>query len=503
MEEVMEPILLPMPMEFHMVDIMEFPMVDIMEFPMEDILRLTHLHLEWECLVPLRGPTPLLLQHMELQVNSPILVHTLDLLLLPLMVDTHRLVLDQEALLHLGLVMEATQVSTHQGMLVLGAHPSHDPASGLPPAMLAPSGGITAAAPHGTAAVPAGVEAIGAGLDRVTLDGCAQIFRPTVVASPNFSAERDSETLRKSMKGAGTDERTIIGIIGKRCNTQRQEIAKIYKTMYGRDLIADLESELSGNFRETIMGMFKPPAYYDAWSLNHAMEGLGTKESVLIEILCTRSNQQIRDIVACYKEHFKRDLEKDISDDTSGHFKKLLISCCQGNRQELTPEQLSQVRSQGASAVVNAELARQDAQKLQEAGIKHLGTDESTFISVLALRHMYQLQATFSEYQKLTGKDILDSISSETSGDFETGLRAIVRSAKNRPEYFADKLHDSIKGLGTDDSRLIRIIVSRCEIDLQDIKDAYLTKYQKTLDSEVASDTSGDYKRILLALIGS
>lgn len=42
--------------------------------------------------------------------------------------------------------------------------------------------------------------------------------------------------------------------------------------MYWKDLIADLESELSGNFRETIMGMFKPPAYYDAWSLNHAME---------------------------------------------------------------------------------------------------------------------------------------------------------------------------------------------------------------------------------------
>lgn len=304
------------------------------------------------------------------------------------------------------------------------------------------------------------------------------------------------------MKGAGTDERTIIGIISQRSNAQRQDIAKYYKTMFGRDIITDLESELSGNFREAIMGLFKAPAYYDAWSLNQAMQGAGTKENVLIEILCTRTNQQIRDIVANYKQHFQRDLEKDITDDTSGHFKKLLISCAQGNRQELTLQQIQMIRAQGPSAAVDINLARQDAQKLQEAGVKKLGTDESAFITVLALRHMYQLQATFDEYQKLTGKDLLTAISSETSGDFETALCAVVRTAKNRPEYFADKLHDSIKFLGTDDSRLIRIIVSRSEIDLQDIKEAYLAKYKKTLESDVASDTSGDYKRLLVAIVG-
>jgi hypothetical protein len=59
------------------------------------------------------------------------------------------------------------------------------------------------------------------------------------------------------------------------------------------------------------------------------------------------------------------------------------------------------VRSQGPAAVVDLNLAKEDANKLHQAGVKKLGTDESAFITVLALRHMYQLQATFDEYQKV------------------------------------------------------------------------------------------------------
>lgn len=60
-----------------------------------------------------------------------------------------------------------------------------------------------------------------------------------------------------------------------------------------------------------------------------------------------------------------------------------------------------------------------------------------------------------------------------------------------------------MKGLGTDDSRLTRVIVTRTEIDMCQIKEAYYTKYGKTLTQAVRADTSGHYRDFLLALLGS
>ncbi|KAK6970182.1 annexin A6 [Biomphalaria glabrata] len=311
---------------------------------------------------------------------------------------------------------------------------------------------------------------------------------PTLLPFPGFNAEQDCEVLRKAMKGLGTDEKAIIGVLAYRSMEQRQKIALTYKTQFGKDLAAELSSELSGNFKTLCVDMLLGPAEFDAKQLNRAIKGLGTDEKVLVEIICTRSNAQLNNIKASYKTMFNKELEQDIAGDTSGHFKRLLIGCLQANRPEGTE--------------FNRVMAKQDAQALLDAGEKKWGTDESRFHTVLVSRSYAQLRATFQEYAKLANKDIEDSIKSEMSGDLKNGMLAIVQVIRNKSAYFASELHRAMKGLGTDDNTLVRIVASRCEVDMVQIKEEFQKAYKQTLAMFIQDDTSGDYRTMLLTLIG-
>lgn len=57
---------------------------------------------------------------------------------------------------------------------------------------------------------------------------------PTVRPVTPFDPRRDAEILRKAMKGFGTDEKSIIQVLAHRVNSQRQEIAIQFKTMFGK-----------------------------------------------------------------------------------------------------------------------------------------------------------------------------------------------------------------------------------------------------------------------------
>lgn len=63
-------------------------------------------------------------------------------------------------------------------------------------------------------------------------------------------------------------------------------------------------------------------------------------------------------------------------------------------------------------------------------------------------------------------------------------------------------LRDGVKKLGTDEDSVTRVIVTRAEKDLKAIKEFYYKKNSVPLEEVVAKETSGDYKRFLLTLLG-
>ncbi|XP_050684881.1 annexin B10 isoform X2 [Leptidea sinapis] len=316
---------------------------------------------------------------------------------------------------------------------------------------------------------------------------------PTVVGVANFNAVEDAAALRAAMKGLGTDEDAIIEILTTRSNVQRQAIAKAFTHEYGRDIIEDLKSELGGHFEDVIVALMLPPAEYMCKELHHCMEGLGTDEKVLVEILCTRTKREIAEIVQTYENLYNRPLAEHMCSETSGHFRRLLtlIVTCSG--QGARDEESGADESRAAEA----------AQQLFDAGEGKWGTDEEIFNKILAHESFAQLRLIFEAYKNIAGRTIEQAIKAEISGELSEALSAIVECVENASAWFARRLRDAMQGLGTDDRTLIRIIVSRSEVDLGAIKREYETIYDKTLLSEVRQgETSGDYRKALVALLG-
>ncbi|CAG4908117.1 unnamed protein product [Colias eurytheme] len=293
--------------------------------------------------------------------------------------------------------------------------------------------------------------------------------KPTVVPVNPFDPREDAAVLRKAMKGFGTDEKSIIQVLTRRSNEQRLRIAFEFKTLYGKELVSDLKSETSGKFEDLLVALMTPLPQFYAKELHDATAGIGTDEDVLIEVMCTMSNHEIHVIKQAYTAIYGTLLEDDLRGDTSGNFKRLMTSLCMGNRSE--------------DFHVDQAKAREDARSLLQAGELRLGTDESVFNAVLCSRSFPQLAAIFQEYQFLTGHDIDDAIKAEFSGDLEKAMRAIVKVVRNKPLFFAERLHKSMKGLGTNDRQLIRIMVTRCEVDLGDIAEMFQAKYGESLQS--------------------
>ena len=295
--------------------------------------------------------------------------------------------------------------------------------------------------------------------------------------------------LRNACQGAGTDEDTIVKVIASTTNQERAIIRRLYTQRYNEDLVKRLQSELSGDFKDSAVGSFMTPTEYDAYCLNGAMKGLGTKEGVLSEIIGSRTPQELQAIKQVYAANYGETLENAVAGDTSGDYQKLLLALLQCQRSQ--------------SPQANPTLCAQDAAALYQAGEGKWGTDEATFTRIFATRSPAELALINQYYKQHTGKGLLGAIDSEFSGDTKDLLDTVVRANVDPYGYYAGRIHDSVSGLGTNDSRLVRNVCARHGVDLPYIRQAYIRDYGKDMLQDIQGDTSGRYRQVISSLVAN
>ncbi|XP_010916889.1 annexin Gh1 isoform X1 [Elaeis guineensis] len=297
----------------------------------------------------------------------------------------------------------------------------------------------------------------------------------------------DSEQLRKAFEGWGTNEGLIIAILAHRSAAQRRQIRDAYAQAYGEDILKALEKELTRHFEKAVLLWMLDPPERDAVLANEALKKWSSGNRALIEISVTRTSDEMFAVRRAYHARFKRSLEEDVAVHTSGDFRKLLVPL------------VSSYRYEGLE--VNASLAKSEAKMLHEKiNDKDYGNEE--IIRILTTRSKAQLLATFNDYNNEFGHPINKDLKADPKDDFLFALRSIIRCIICPEKYFEKVIRLAINKMGTDEYALTRVITTRAEVNMKQIKEIYYKRNSVPLERAIKKDTTGDYEDFLLALIG-
>jgi len=295
----------------------------------------------------------------------------------------------------------------------------------------------------------------------------------------------------------------VLGNVAQRCNDALEEEAALIEVLttahpevcqamltkhqekFGSNLAESITKKASeqdgfifSNYWKTAMAAMLEPEV-ELWSrcLNDAMRGLGTDEDSLTALVCTMPDNLRLKIFKNYKERFGKGLLEHIESETSFSYKKVLIF------QAMSPEDCR-------AKVLNDAMAG-------------LGTSEDQLIRVICLCDFAERRAIQDAYQRMFGRDLIDHIRSETSGDFQRSLLCMMHAeeAEFNLEADCEAMKAAMDGWGTDEEALIKLICAKTSKQMQDVNEKFLELYGKDLLTRVKSETSGNFQATMLGCI--
>jgi len=144
-------------------------------------------------------------------------------------------------------------------------------------------------------------------------------------------AKKDAETLYHSgEKRFGTDDDSFIRVLTKSSQPHLSGVSAHYQQAYGKSLVAAIQNETSGDYRDLLKALATPKKEWYAERLNSAIRGIGTHDLRLIYMMTSVDRAERKSIAEFYDSKHKS-LKDDISGDLSGDYLNLMLKLLEFN----------------------------------------------------------------------------------------------------------------------------------------------------------------------------
>lgn len=296
----------------------------------------------------------------------------------------------------------------------------------------------------------------------------------------DYIAELDARNIKEACEGLGTDDTALTDILCNRSKDQIKRIDAQYKKLCGQTLLDQIRAECSGHYKRFLRFLVASPAEAAADALFKAMDGVGTSERILSEIIVTSCNADLRVIQQRYQEKYDRSLLDHVCSEVGGDYEAFLVQCLKCERQE--------------GAAPDEALAEEQVTRLIKAA-KGFGCNESEFIDILGKSSIAQTDLIEQTYQRREGKSLAKLIEGEMGGPLEW---AMLLRLENELDAKCWLLRFAMKGPGTSEDIIARVLGGAEKEEAMAIQARYDEKYSRSLTADLNEEVSGNLLAALL-----
>ena len=126
--------------------------------------------------------------------------------------------------------------------------------------------------------------------------------------------------------------------------------------------------------------------------------------------------------------------------------------------------------------------------------------DEKIFKDIFLMKSPEELVLIARYYFNITGNNLAEVADKKLKDKNQLLIKEILFNNIMPHELFAEKIYTSMKGIGTNEEKLSRALVSRCEIDMPLIREMYEYKYKTPMKEDIIGDNSGMYQKLCIFL---